>query len=41
MASILGTTNEKKKMELMEKFNKKKMKREKYDRKYTERDIIT
>lgn len=40
MASILGTTNEKK-MKQMEKFNKKKMKREKYDRKYTERDIIT
>lgn len=37
MASILGTTNEKK-MKQMEKFNKK-MKREKYDRKYTERDI--
>lgn len=40
MASILGTTNEKK-MELMEKFNKKNVKREKYNRKYTERDIIT
>lgn len=40
MAGILGTTNEKKDG-IDGRIQQKKMKREKYDRKYTERDIIT